>query len=267
VDNKDRTLSEEEIQLLDDFGTVYGRVLSMAHRFAAEKKASTNRDTFMSFASHEIKNPLMALTSYIQLLQRSLEKKSEVKTEWVSKMADEAARMKSLINELLNVRHPQGGTLTYNKTEMSLRELLTQVIDHFKVRYPKRKLRITYEVTDEKLHILGDQVKLSQVFINLLNNAHKFSDATSIINITVSQRESLYIVTVADKGIGISADELPFIFKEFYRGSNGENKKGRGVGLFLVKSILENHNGSIAVQSTLGKGTTFSITLPLQSST
>lgn len=262
IDDKDRTLSEKEVVLLDDFGTVYGRVLKMAHKFAAEKRANINRDKFMSFASHEIKNPLMALTSYIHLIKRSLEKNIQIKTDLLEKMSDETARIRSLIDELLNVRQSHEGELTYSPEPISLRTLLTEVFDNFKVRYPKRKLDITYQVTDEKLEIMADSVKLNQAFINLLNNAHKFSSPKTVINVTIASKNDKYVVNIIDQGIGISADEVPFIFKEYYRGSNGEHKKGIGVGLFLVKSIIENHSGTISVKSTLGKGTTFIVTLP-----
>lgn len=262
LDTKDRELSDCDNKLLTDFGIAYGRALNMAHKFAAEKRAAVNREKFMSFAAHEIKNPLMALSGYVQLIQRSMAKKKPVNEKWLDKMSDEVVRMKSLIEELLSVKHSQGGELSYAKEKISLRQLLDQVCDNFKVRNPSRTLKMRFKTLDKEMFIIGDEIKLTQVFINLLNNAHKFSEAGLDIKITISETDDYFEIAIKDQGIGIAVEEVPYIFNEFYRGTNGEAKAGLGVGLFLVHSIVKSHNGTIGVESVLGEGTTITVKLP-----
>lgn len=262
LDTKDRVLTEEDSKLLTDFGLAYGRALKMAHKFAAEKRAAVNREKFMSFAAHELKNPLMALLGYVQLIQRALDKKKVINVQWTEKMSGEVVRMKSLIDELLSVKKSEDGELSYAKEKISLRRLLKQVFDNFKVRNPNRPLKLKFKVSTTEASILGDEIKLTQMFINLLNNAHKFSHEGSSITVTVTEASDCFEIAIMDKGIGIPIEEVPYIFKEFYRGKNGEHKKGLGVGLFLVHSIIQSHNGTIGVESVLGEGTTFTVKLP-----
>lgn len=262
VAHTDRRPTEEMMNKLEDFGIVYGRVLKMAHKFAAEKKAALNRDKFMSFAAHELKNPLMALASYNHIIKKTLENKSKVQPEWLDKMDHEISRMKSLINELLDVKQSQDGELNYSKSNLSLKKLLSQVCENFRIRNLDRQLSVRYNLKNGNDIISGDEIKLTQAFINLLNNADKFSPADTKISVIVKETGSFFEVAIEDKGMGIAADEVPFIFKEFYRGTNGEKKKGIGIGLYLVKSIINSHKGKIEVESHLGKGTSFKVYLP-----
>lgn len=267
LDTRNRSLRSYNMELLNDFSTVYGRVLNMAHRFVAEKKAVDTRDKMMSFTAHEIKNPLMALSSYLQIIQTSIDKRAPIKKEWLQKMRDEVVRIKSLSNEFLSIRHSDRADLTYNFSTLSVRNLIEQVCENFRVRHPQRKIVVSYSIdSSDDITIMGDEGKLVQVLINLLNNAHKFSDTNDDVDMTVTSTSSTMKIKVKDRGIGIPADELPFVFKEYYRGSNGEHKKGIGVGLFLVRSIIESHKGKVTVKSVLGKGTTFSIMIPRTSS-
>lgn len=261
VDLIEHRPTTETMKMLEDFGMVYGRVLRMAHKFAAEKRASTNREKFMSFAAHELKNPLMTLSSYNHIIKKTLDNKGKIQAEWLEKMANEINRMKSLINELLDVKMSQEGELQYTKEKVKIKDLIRQVCDNFRITHPTRQLLIRYQIEDSDT-ILGDEIKLSQVFINLLSNAQKFSDEASKINVIVKKTDSFYEIFIEDKGMGISADEVPYIFNEFYRGTNGEKEKGIGIGLYLVKSIINSHHGKIRVESELGKGTNFKVYLP-----
>lgn len=259
-DTADREPSEAITKKLRDFGAIYGRVLKMAHKFAAEKKALTNRDTFMSFAAHELKNPLQAIAGYNYLIKNRMDKKKAINVEWPQKISGEIDRMNSLINELLDIKQSQDGEFTFSQTTISLKNLLGQVCDNFKVRHPKRSLKIDLDIPNESI-IMGDEIKLNQVFINLLNNAHKFSKKSLAISLAAKDSGEFYQVSVTDEGMGIPIEEQSFIFKEFYRGTNGDKKKGIGIGLFLVKAIVDGHNGKIEVESELGKGSTFTVTL------
>jgi signal transduction histidine kinase len=262
VDTKDRTLTKKDTQLLSDFGTVYGRLLKMAHAFAAENNAAKNRTNFMSFAAHELKNPLMAISSYAQLIKKNATKNNELKIEWLDKISTEVSRMTSLINELLDIKQSSNGDFTYKNEELSLKHLLSQVCENFRVRNAARELVVKYELADTATKIIGDEIKLTQVFINLLNNAHKFSEPNTSIILHIAEDDKNVSIAVIDQGMGIAVEEVPFIFNEFYRGTNGNKKKGIGIGLFLVKSIIDSHNGTIKVESRLGEGTTFTVILP-----
>lgn len=260
-DTKDRKPSKRITKKLQDFGAIYGRILKMAHKFAAEKKAVTNRDKFMSFAAHELKNPLQAIAGYNYLIKNSIQKNNKIDPEWLDKTSDEVGRMKSLIDELLDIKQSQDGEFIFSQESVPLQQLLKEVCDNFKVRNPKRQLVIDDKLTGTDV-LLGDSVKLNQLFINLLNNAHKFTDPEKSIFLEATKNDSGFQIIIKDEGMGIPIEEQAYIFKEFYRGSNGDKKKGIGIGLFLVKAIVDGHNGSIKVESQLGKGSTFTVYFP-----
>lgn len=259
--DKNKKKTARLIKKLKDFGTVYGPLLKMAHKFAAEKVALKNRDKFMSFAAHELKNPLMALAGYKHLLQKKAATNKTIQLELIEKMDAEITRMKSLIDDLLDIRHSQNGELNYQKNALSLKLLLKQVAEHFKIRNPQRQLIEEYHYTNNDT-VLGDEIKLSQVFINLLTNADKFSEKNKEISISLIELPDSFKISVKDKGMGIPVEEQSYIFTEFYRGSNGEKRKGIGVGLYLVKSIIAGHKGRIEVESERGNGSTFTVYLP-----
>lgn len=225
------------------------------------------RDEFLSIASHELKTPLTTIILRIQstldsILNQSLANFSGEKLVSSLNIAHEQTRrLQSLIKDLLNF-----SLITTGKLELELKEddltaavksVVTRFEDHLAIAGSSLKL----EATDQ-IRGLWDQVRLDQAMSNLLTNAIKYGEG-SPIEITVRKDGEKAKITVADKGIGIDPNVQKAIFERFKRGTKDGKFQGLGVGLFIVKQIVEAHGGKIYVKSKLGEGSKFTIELPI----
>lgn len=223
-----------------------------------------NQKTFISLASHEIKNPLTAVLGYASIINRQIKKGKSVDVKATETLVSEIHRMSELIDELLNIKNGnlEKGKLKYKKKVYSLKKLIQNIITTWKVSNSKRKVLFTYTEYMNDLSYIDTQ-KLKQVFINLLNNAAKFSSENSEITIDITNTNEHIVCRVIDQGKGIDKNELEHIFKRFYKGTHGQKKDGMGLGLYLCSQIIEAHQGTITAQSEVNKGTTFTIELPI----
>lgn len=257
---KKEHFTKKEFDILKLFGHFASLAIRKAQLYNDAKKAVEIRDLFIAMAAHELRTPLTTLNGYIQLLNKKYAKKRSSEASWIRELSNESVRLTHLIKELLDVNRVQAGTFNYFFKETSLTGIIKRAMINFSFSFPDRKLLLRKKL-DQKYNIVGDTEKLIQVFNNILSNAAKFSPTQMPITIQLSSNVSSYIVKIQDHGHGISKEEQSKIFKLFHKGS-GHAQEGLGVGLFLAKTIIGQHHGSIAVKSKLYKGTTVEIRLP-----
>ncbi len=239
-------------------------------RFREEEET---KSTFVSIISHELKTPVAIIKGYAQTLARpDAEWDPETARQGLQIIEEEADRLESLIDTLLDVSRIQAGGLRLDIADVDLRRLLERLVRDYATQTDKH--RIELDLPEDLPIISGDEERLRQVFTNLLNNALKYSPEGGVIRIGAWVEEKpqdgksrrRVVVYVADQGVGIPESELPNIFERFYRvdSSLRRTTAGAGLGLFLVRAIVEAHNGEIWVRSELGKGTTVFVALPVE---
>ncbi|HYK08428.1 MAG TPA: GAF domain-containing sensor histidine kinase [Candidatus Eisenbacteria bacterium] len=224
------------------------------------RKALKQRDLFISLAAHELKTPLTSTLLYMQILTSTpVLSKSREKTI-KQKLSHGLKRLSYLINEFLQINKMQLGALEFVMEKKSLRDIAQRAITEFNDAYDTHSIHFT-DGLDGKDFIRADEDKIIHVITNLLSNAAKYSDDNTSIDISLSQKGKKICMAVTDHGKGIHPSDMKKIFNQFYQGRN-TNKEGLGLGLYLVRYIIQKHHGRIQVDSHVGKGTTMTIELP-----
>ncbi|CAA9272124.1 MAG: hypothetical protein AVDCRST_MAG93-2684 [uncultured Chloroflexia bacterium] len=241
----------------------YERELQLARRKAEEALALRNQ--FLSLASHELKTPLTTVIGYIELLQRRTGKDntlSERDQRTLQLIADQTQRLNKMIMSLFDISRIETGQLSIERGSVDVCALVKRVVADVQVTLVERLIEVC--CPDDPLIIQGDDLRLEQVFQNLLQNAVKYSPRNAPIGVVVRQHEGWIRVAVQDQGIGVPQADLPHLFERFYRADNVEPAKinGLGIGLYVVKQIVELHGGEVMVESVEGEGSTFTVSLP-----
>jgi signal transduction histidine kinase len=228
------------------------------------READTMKTNFLSIASHELRTPLTSLVGFSELLM-TLDPPEEERHEWVRWINQESYRLSGIVTELLDVSRIQSGRLALRREPVRLADLVPQAVQSIGLSTAKHRIEI--DIPDALPPVMGDHDKLLQVLINLVSNAVKYSPDGGRVAITARAADSEdggVSVSVSDEGIGISDDDLAQIFTTFHRVRRPETETipGVGLGLYIVKSLVELMDGRIAVQSKLGRGAAFTITMP-----
>jgi signal transduction histidine kinase len=165
------------------------------------------------------------------------------------------------VDELLDVSRIKAGKLEFSKHIFNLTELVNQCVENSSIMYPLYTIKKEF---DENIMVMGNEERIEQVFMNLINNAVKYSPESRNIIVCTGKDGTSAIVSVTDFGVGMSEQEQKFVFERFYR-VNGSNvlTPGLGMGLYIASEIIKEHQGEIRVKSKLNKGSTFSFSLPL----
>ena len=241
--------------------------------YAAEQQARAEaesavklRDVFLSIASHELKTPITSMQGYLQLLQRRFNKQpayNDRDKRALQTVIDQVNRLSRIIQTLLDSSRMENGHLSIESQSLDLSQLVRQVVGEFEPTL--RQHTLVVEGAEESLPIQGDELRLYQVFSNVIGNAIKYSPQGGAVTIRLEQRASQACVTVTDQGIGIPSAAMSQLFKRFYRGANvvGQNIGGMGIGLSVVNEIVGLHGGDIQVHSVEGQGTAFTLCFPL----
>ncbi|MGI5863593.1 MAG: sensor histidine kinase, partial [Myxococcales bacterium] len=241
-----------------------GLALDNARLFHQAHDAVRARDEFLSIASHELKTPLTSLRLHVQGLEREVCRGEIGPERVVSKLRNadqQAGRLAALINELLDVSNITAGRLHLSPETLDLTALVREVAGHFADSLGR--VGSTLELWSPGA-VTGywDRMRLEQIVTNLLSNAIKYG-AGKPIRLTVEKHEQTASLTVADQGIGIPPEDLERIFARFERAVSARNYGGLGVGLYIVRRVLDAMGGSIRVSSRPGAGASFRVTLPL----
>lgn len=232
-------------------------------RTAAEA-ANQAKDKFLAMVSHELRNPLSAILAYAQLLQtRKLDDQSFMvrALENIERNAKLQAR---LINDLLDISRITSGTLRLNRVPVDLAGVIESVIDTMRLIAQAKAIKIESVLEPRVGYVLGDVDRLQQIIGNLVSNAIKFTPEGGYIHVQLKCLEERILVQVSDTGQGISADFLPHVFDPFLQAAHTGRQGGLGLGLAIVRHLVELHGGTIQAESPgEGQGATFTIELPL----
>jgi len=226
------------------------------------QKAVSHRDNFISIASHELKTPVTSLKVYAQLLHRQFSQKGDEKTvDYLTKINRQIDKLTSLIQDLLNVSRIQKNQLTFRMEQCDINEITKEIVDNTQQITDHHKIILEGKI---KRKIFCDKERISQVLINLLTNAIKYSPHSDKIIVHLTETKNEAIISVTDFGIGISKEYQRKVFDRFYRinDTNGETYPGLGIGLYISQAIVKRHGGEIKILSEKGKGSTFQFNLP-----
>ena len=217
---------------------------------------------FIANASHELKTPITSIINYCEtLLEESSTKKNSRKEEFLVAMSNEANRMSSLVKDLLSLTRIERIEHSPPEEKTNLVEILKNVQKTFKERKFLSKTKYKFFIPKSKVEIIGDKIELQQVFLNIIENAITHSESKKPIQIKLFSKSNKALFIVQDFGIGISNQNIPMLTKRFYRinSSRPRDTGHTGLGLSIVKHILNRHNAELNIQSELNKGSSFSI--------
>lgn len=219
----------------------------------------TLRSDFVANVSHEFKTPIAAIEGYATLLQnRSLS--PEKHDHYVEKILENSRRLSNLSGNVLMLSKLENQEIVSGKSEFRLDEQLRKCILLLESKWTEKNMEFDMELPT--INYYGSEPLLSQVWVNLLDNAIKHSPVGGVIHIGIRQTDSLLIVTITDHGDGMSEEVQKHIFEKFYQGDSSHKAEGNGLGLALVKRIVELCKGTIEVESAPGNGAAFSVALP-----
>ncbi|GKU24560.1 HAMP domain-containing histidine kinase [Clostridium folliculivorans] len=222
------------------------------------KQQDMLRKRLVSDISHEIRTPLNVLQNNLEAM---IDGVFEVTDDRLRYLNDEVIRFGKLLNNLDLLKKFEAESTKINFETVDLHQLLKSVCEDFYMKAKNQGIELQYTIQkNQEYYITGDKDKLRQVFINIISNAIKFSKDNGNIDVNMYTRDKKAIIEIFDNGIGIKAEDLPFIFERLYRGDKSRNEiEGSGIGLTIVKNILDLHFANIEVESVENQGTKFSI--------
>lgn len=221
---------------------------------------------FVSMAAHELRTPLAATRGYLELISfKEGENVAPDVRNYLSQALKSTAELGGLIDNLLGVTRIERGTLTLRPDKVDIAADVQQAIRNATFSANDKRIALTYSGPAGNCFVIADQIALHEVINNLINNAIKYTNSGGSVTVSLAREDAKYIISFKDTGIGIPQQAMQNLFTKFYRVHGGLNSgsTGTGLGLFISKSIIERHGGSISVQSEVGVGSTFTIILPV----
>lgn len=222
-----------------------------------EERAKTFMKDTISDISHQLKTPLAALNIYNGLMQEEVDGNPELR-EFASLSEQELDRIETLVQNLLKITRLDAGTIVFEKTSENVSDMMSYIERRFVCRAEQEGKSIILS-GDEEVELFCDRSWLTEAISNIVKNALDHTAEGAEIRITWRAFAYVVQIIVSDDGSGIHPEDLPHIFKRFYRSRFSKDKQGIGLGLPLAKAIIEEHNGTVEVNSTLGVGTTFTV--------
>ncbi|MCK4495433.1 MAG: sensor histidine kinase, partial [Candidatus Aminicenantes bacterium] len=232
-----------------------------------EVRMANMRSQFVSSVSHELKTPLTAIRMFAETLRLGRSRSKKTSEEYLDTIVNESQRLTRLLNNVLDFSKIEEGKRIYQPEPASLYEIIQASARAMEYPLNQHGFRLNVSVEEDLPDVRVDRDALEQAILNLLHNAMKYSGDSRDIELRLQKKDGHAVIQVIDQGVGIDPKEQKKIFEKFYRIPTRENERtaGTGLGLSLVLHIVRAHGGHIEVESVPGKGTTFSIYLPLES--
>ncbi|MGE5605319.1 MAG: two-component system histidine kinase PnpS [Bacteroidota bacterium] len=259
--NPERVLNLRLAPIRDEVEEIRG-VVAVIGDVTKLRRLETMRKDFVANVSHELKTPLTSIKGFVEtLLDSDLEDK-ETTRKFMTIIFQEAERLNNLIHDLLDMSKLESGQTELRKKQVELEPLIDSVVLSVSNRMNEKHLVLDKDIQAKM--VWGDEGLLKELFINLIDNSVKYTPPGGKILVGSLKEKGETIIYVRDTGFGIPAESLSRIFERFYRVDKGRSREmgGTGLGLSIVKHIVERHGGKVAVQSELGKGSEFTVTIP-----
>jgi signal transduction histidine kinase len=268
VRTEPRSFRPEEVELLSLLGRFVATAVQNIRAYDAERttveelrRLSALRADFVSLVSHELRSPMATVIGSARTLQqRWRELQPEQRESFLALIADETARLATLVGDVLDTSRIEAGTFSYTFESVDLGELVREVAAAAAVGQDEVPVRAT--VVEPMPTIRGDRDRLRQVVANLVDNAVRYSPSGKTVEVSASGVNGRVVVDVRDEGPGVPVEDQSLIFEKFGRARTGKTMPGTGLGLFIARSIVEAHGGTIGVHSGATGGSTFSVELP-----
>jgi two-component system phosphate regulon sensor histidine kinase PhoR len=231
-----------------------------------ERQLRQLKEDFIGNVSHELKTPLSLIRMFSEILVTGRVKSEEAKREYYSVIHNESDRMGRLVNNLLDFASLEKDKKRKYFEKTNIPGLVQKALEAYRYEFQREGFQLTSEIDESVPDTLADPNAISMAFFNLLDNSMKYSAEQKEIRVVVSRANEEIRISVADRGLGIPIGEQQKIFEKFYRGSSAQLKRtrGSGIGLAITKQVAEMHGGGVLVESETGKGSTFTLTIPMR---
>ncbi len=265
LENATRQMERGDLSVRVDLqGERQQEFLSLANSFngmaeQVEQTVSTLRE-FVADAAHELHTPLAALQANIELAHD--EDNASDRARYLARAQEQGRRLEGLVTSLLDLSRIEAAESKSEFAPVDMNQLIREVGEQFASRAEQTERSFAMNLPDDDLLVLGNEPQLRQVFINLLENALKFTPPNGNISLALERAANKVVITVSDSGIGIPSEDLPHLFERFHRARNASQYPGNGLGLAIVKAIINLHQGDLVVRSEEKKGTAISVTFP-----
>ena len=210
-----------------------------------EAEAIENNKTVIAGLSHDIKTPIASIIAYAEALEANIDSNYMTRVKYLNVIMNKATEVKKLTDDLFLHSVSEMDKLSFNLEKLNLLEILKSSINDFNVN---STINLNEYVNDA--YIMGDRIRIGQIFENIINNSIKY--ANTKIDISLIDDNNYYLVTIKDYGNGIDDNDMPFIFDKFYRGNNSIGKNGTGLGLYIVKYMIEKIDGKVLIENSCG---------------
>lgn len=240
----------------DELGELSGSIQKLANDL---ERLKTERNEFLASVAHELSTPLTYLIGYSKVAMRDGVAEQD-RQHYLEIIAEESDRMKELVKNLLELAKIDENTFTVSKEIFKARPFMEDIVKLVEPSFALKQLILDVQCAED-IEIHADPLRLEQIILNVLDNALKYSNEQSEVIVNVRKRDGKVAIAITDYGIGIPSEEMEFIFEKLYRVEKSRSRLsgGSGIGLAIVKELVEAHNGSIEVKSERGKGSMFTI--------
>ncbi len=242
----------------DEIGDLCDSINNMATELGAAERL---KNDFISSVSHELRTPLTAIKGWAETMQYCGTVDKETFDKGMDIIVKESSRLTSIVEELLDFSRLQSGRMVIMKEKLDILAELDDVLYMMKERAISEEKHLLYDKPELMPPVFGDKNKLRQVFINIIDNALKYTQSEGVVGIQVLDQGKFIHIVVTDTGCGIAPDDLPRIKDKFYKAN--QNVRGSGIGLAIADEIIALHDGSLDIQSGIGVGTTVTIAIPV----
>jgi signal transduction histidine kinase len=243
------------------------RTEELATANEALQEVNRRKDEFLSTLGHELRNPLAPILNALEIMRLAGDKFETIGRQR-ERLERQVGQMVRLVDDLLDVSRITTGKLRLTSEPLTLQEILTATLEISRIHLEKARLKFTTDIPADPIPLIGDRIRLTQAFSNLLNNAAKYTEPGGRVSLSVSLTRDRVAIRVRDTGVGIPRDVLPRVFELFTQVDRTLNRSqgGLGVGLALVRRLVELHGGTVSAQSDgPGKGTEFTVELTVAS--
>ncbi len=258
--------SSDEIVLTKHLSALENEIKEMFEKAKSDieylERLQRMRSQFLGNVSHELRTPIFSIQGYLETLLNGAIDDPKVNKHFLQKANQNTVSLSNLLNDLIDISMIESGEMRMSYRYFDINIFIQSIVNEFVPMAGEKNIKLIFNPAKEGLQVFGDKDKIRQVFVNLLQNAIKYTDEGSI-EILLDEEKKLVNISVKDTGIGIPEEDLNRIFERFYRVDKARSRAvgGTGLGLAIVKHIIEAHNSKIIVQSKQGEGSTFSFKL------